>query len=91
MMRLFDRRGESLIETLIAMLIVSLVMLGLSGAITSAAKINHDTERAMRSCTMSKDTQTDVITATVRWGGESRPVSITQYEDDGYYFYEKTP
>ena len=42
--KLYQRRGESFIETIAAMLIISLGMLMLAGSIISAARVNKRAE-----------------------------------------------
>ena len=44
MKKIKSRRGESLIETLAAMLVISLGMMLLAGAIAASARINHQAQ-----------------------------------------------
>ena len=86
-----DSRGESLAETLIAMLISAMGMVVLAGALVSASKANEAAEDILP---FSGKGLSNGGTVTIEYDGNSDdiPVSYTQYEDDeedrSVYFYE---
>ncbi len=85
-------RGETLPETLIALLIVSLTFLFLTGAVVSASKINAGIKNegvVFRRATQPPEN----ITLSVRWeiGASSgaRAVDATLHQtENGYYYYD---
>ena len=89
-MKLKSKKGESIVEALVAMLIISTCFVMMSTGVVSAAKVNK----------AAKDTKTDLNTADIKTSysstvtithadHSSSTVSVTEYETNSeYYYYE---
>ena len=82
-----NERGETIAEALIAMLIVSLAVLMLLGAVTTAGEMNRSVRKANEAEVLSEAEESDF---TVYIDGEeyTGEVTITAYETEegiGYY------
>ena len=87
MKKLHSSRGETLIESLCAVLIVTLVMLFLSTAIATAARINHRV-RTTDTSFQTGGTATPNRTVTVTVGGTTYTGKATTYKTtNGYRYY----
>ena len=92
------RAGESIGETLVAVLLLSIIFLMLTGAVTSAARLNASlrNEDAAFSAGTTPAGAGD-WQVTVRMGVQSRSYHAALFRsgggDDGhaYYYYEYTP
>ncbi len=90
-MKLKDKRGETLLEVLVGLLIIVLVMIMLPSAITLAAKFNkqakdQDTSTMMQRATLISDAK---ITVSYTFNGNnSVAIPVNAYESEGYYFYD---
>lgn len=92
--KLSSNKGETLVETLVSVLIIAAVMLMLCTAIVSASKINA----SARSINVSYDASsaTDVeVTVVVEHGSQkdtytssSMPLKITGHTQNGFVSYE---
>lgn len=90
MRKLQRQDGESLVEVLLSMLIISLGMLILAGAITSAARLNATARRmSARALTPMDDANRKVtVTLNGRPLKTGLPVTVVQLEDGTeLYFY----
>ena len=94
MQKLRDRRGQTLVESLLALLVVTLVMLFLATAIAVAARLNravHETDVSFRysdaepAGTQTLTVEPENVTA------EAFSVDVEVYTRNGYRFYTKTP
>lgn len=87
MKKLLSSRGETLIESLCAVLIVTLVMLFLSTAIATAARVNHQV-RTTDTSFQTGGTATPNQTVTVTVGGTTYTGKATTYDTtNGYRYY----
>lgn len=91
-----NQRGESLIETLSALLIVSVCFLMLAGGIVTAARVNRTAEQqAMITYDTTSKQPVEEFSVSVTYGNETRTAeNLTGYytgseEKEGYYYYEK--
>jgi len=90
-MKLKDKRGETLLEVLVGLLIIVLVMIMLPSAITIAAKFNKqakdkDTSTMMQRATLISDAK---ITVSYTFNdNNSVAIPVNAYESEGYYFYD---
>ncbi len=89
MKKLKDRSGETLVETLAAILIITLSLAFLSTSLVTASKINQKLQGEDPALTYE-----DVgsgQTGTVKLDGVVLSKGIVIYEKDGYYFYTMDP
>ena len=98
MMKRRARAGESIGETLVAVLLLSLIFLMLTGAVTSAARINASLRNEdVAFSAGSVPSGAGDWRVNVRMGSESRSYHAALFRsgggDDGhaYYYYEYTP
>lgn len=94
MYKLKRKTGESIAETLVAVLILSLAFLMLSGAVVTAANVNKAAKNEdVAFSTGGTPTATVVRIEIDRVPSDSSPeIDITLYETgNGYYYYEATP
>ena len=96
MMRKRAHAGESIGETLVAVLLLSLIFLMLTGAVTSAARLNASLRN--EDVTFSAGVaQPGDWRVNVRMGAESRSYRAELFRSGGsedghvYYYYEYTP
>ena len=91
-MKIKNKRGETLIEVLVALLIIVLVMLMLPSAITLAARLNKQAEDIDISTMMKRTDPIDGANVTVSYtfngSKKSYLIPVEAYESDGYCFYE---
>ena len=84
--KLKNKRGETLIETLMAILVAVLAFAALSTAVLAAGKINAKVKSTDISFQYTGSTQTEgQVTLTGRQYRESGMVEL--YENSGYYYY----
>lgn len=86
MNKIKSRKGETLIETLSAILIMLLVVLFLTTSIVSAQKMNRKVREADTSFHYSADSQEDG-TVTVKIGNSEHSFSVKYYTDNDYIYY----
>ncbi len=87
MKKLKNKAGETLGEVLVALLIVSLSFLILTGAVISAAKVNDKLKNEDVAFNTEGATSTD--TTTIQIDGESVTVTVALHRtDNGYYYYD---
>ncbi len=94
MKRLTSRAGETLPEVLVALLIVTLTFLFLSGAVMSAARINSRLENEKVSFQAAQGTP-ESVTVTIDGvpvGRDGEPENagnkVQKYGADGFYYYQ---
>jgi Tfp pilus assembly protein PilV len=87
-MKIKNKRGETLLEVLVALLIIVLVMAMLPSAITLAAKFNKQAEDRDISTMMDRSTSIPGAEVTVKYGEKSFSVPVNAYESKGYCFYD---
>lgn len=90
--KIFSAHGESIVETLIALMIVAMSFTILAGAIVTAARVNAGikNENETFSLTSTDDNRKAIAVDgnyTVNFDGTNVPVKV--YETNGYYYYEK--
>ena len=94
MKKLFNNKGETLIETLSAMIVATLVVLFLAVSINSATRINKTVEETDTSFNFPTETDANREKITVTIENESNvevsSEEVDSYTDDtGYYHYYK--
>lgn len=83
MRKLINNHGESLIETLVSLLIIALCILMLQGSIVTAAKVNNKNRINIKPFGISPVTDTNKY---VKINDKDTGIKIFQTEG-GYYFY----
>lgn len=81
---LHSKRGETLPETLVALLIVVLTFLFLTGAVVSAAKVNSALKNEAVAFQSDAEETKDISAAVA---GVSVPVTLHK-TTNGYYYYD---
>lgn len=95
MNKLRDKRGETLVETLTALLVATLVLLFLSTAVAVAMRVNKQVRDADTSFRYSREIATnadffDVTVTDERTGQDVDQIHVYQYKDEsGQYLYYK--
>ena len=88
-------KGETLIETLTALLIVVLVMVMLPASVVTAARINAKAKEQETTCNVSLKSNPQRSSVTMTASGDYSGVereknyTITLYRDNGFYYYEQ--
>lgn len=96
MKKLLEKRGETLVESLVSILLVTFIMLFLSTAIVAAARINRNLRDTDISYHSEQDPTAAAGSLTVEADGEvtvTSPISVYRSEN-GYVYYrygEVTP
>lgn len=96
MRRLKTDAGETIVETLVAVLIVTLSMLFLAGAVTSSARTNTAIDNSDTAFDVSKSEEVGEGTVTLTTMGidPAKPaplsfdVTVYEIEENEYYYYE---
>lgn len=94
MKKLTASRGETLVETLAAILVITLTIAALTTVSISAAKINAKIRNTDVSFQYSEEAPTAHSDLTLRGGGtRSGRTAVSLYENNGYLYYtgEDTP
>ena len=96
MKKLLQKRGETLVESLVSILLVTFIMLFLSTAIVAAARINRQLRDTDISYKSDQDRTASAGTLTVEGDNQAKvtsPILVYQSEN-GYVYYrygEVTP
>lgn len=93
--RFLSPSGETIAETLVTMIILSLAVLMIAGAVVSAAKVNKradNTQTAFTADVKAQKSQNIVLTevnedGTAVPGGNSTEITVNMYETKNRYFY----
>ena len=95
MNRLKDNRGETLIESLVSLLILTMTFAFLAVASTTAARLNakvRDTDVSFRYAEESTDNARIELQGSVSLDGiKSGLQTVTLYENNGYLYYDGGP
>ena len=95
MNRLKDNRGETLIESLVSLLILTMTFAFLAVASTTAARLNakvRDTDVSFRYAGESTDNARVELQGSVSLDGiKSGLQTVTLYENNGYLYYDGGP
>ena len=95
MNRLKDNRGETLIESLVSLLILTMTFAFLAVASTTAARLNakvRDTDVSFRYAAESTDNARVELQGSVSLDGiKSGLQTVTLYEYNGYLYYDGGP
>ena len=95
MNRLKDNRGETLIESLVSLLILTMTFAFLAVASTTAARLNakvRDTDVSFRYAAESTDNARVELQGSVSLDGiNSGLQTVTLYENNGYLYYDGGP
>lgn len=89
-MKRLNRKGETIVETLVAILIVAVCLLMLSNSIVSAAKINKKSEEENIPFLVDGATKANCSLKVSRNGSSTIISGYTcKVTKGGYYYYEK--
>lgn len=92
MNKLKDNRGETLIESLVSLLILTITFAFLAVASTTAARLNakvRDTDVSFRYAAESIDSARVELQGSVSLDGiKSGSQTVTLYENNGYLYYD---
>ena len=95
MNRLKDNRGETLIESLVSLVILTMTFAFLAVASTTAARLNakvRDTDVSFRYAEESTDNARVELQGSVSLDGiKSGLQTVTLYENNGYLYYDGGP
>ena len=95
MNRLKDNRGETLIESLVSLLILTMTFAFLAVASTTAARLNakvRDTDVSFRYAAESTDNARVELQGSVSLDGiKSGLQTVALYENNGYLYYDGGP
>lgn len=95
MNRLKDNRGETLIESLVSLLILTMTFAFLAVASTTAARLNakvRDTDVSFRYAEESTDDARVELQGSASLDGiKSGLQTVTLYENNGYLYYDGGP
>lgn len=90
-----NRKGETIVETLVALMIIALVLMMLAGSIVSAAKVNKKTKDLNTELKLSSNYPNDYVTKTIEIidnkNSRSFDVEVKLFESDDsnhYKFYK---
>ncbi len=86
MNKLKSRVGETLVELLLSMLIISLGMMMLAGAIVTTARLNKQTENLTRAGTVKPRTTSNPLNASFQVD-DSTLEDIQLIEQGGVFYY----
>ena len=90
--KLKANKGETLVETLISMLIVVLSVTMLAGSIVAAARINQSAKDMNAPVQLDNVSDIAAVVKLTHVGAADSAINVTLYETDGsvpYYYYEK--
>lgn len=92
-MRKPGNRGETLMETLCAVLILALLLVALSSVVMATAQISRTAQEAQEAFSMDRSGGAlPDVRARVRWtyhgSTQAVPMEVQLYRDGDYYFYE---
>ena len=92
--KLNSQKGETLVETLVAILIIAVGFIMLSGAIVAAARVNasvKNTEVVFNMAGQSSDETEASIVHGSGAGGQSTSVTVTKHKTENEYVYYSVP
>lgn len=93
MRKLKASRGETIVETLVSILVITVIFLCLSTAVVSAARVNASVRKADTAFAYSKAEAQGTCTVSVTKQGDAAPLetfSATEYTtENGYHYYTK--
>ena len=89
--KLKSDKGETLVETLISMLIVVLSVTMLAGSIVAAARINQSAKDMNAPVQLDNVSDTDAVVQLTHEGAANSEIDVVLYETGSvpYYYYEK--
>ena len=90
--KLKANKGETLVETLISMLIVVLSVTMLAGSIVAAARINQSAKDMNAPVQLDNVSDTAAVVKLTHVGAADSAINVILYKTDGsvpYYYYEK--
>ena len=90
--KLKSDKGETLVETLISMLIVVLSVTMLAGSIVAAARINQSAKDMNAPVQLDNVSDKAAVVKLTHVGADDSVINVTLYKTDGsvqYYYYEK--
>ena len=87
MKKLRSKSGETLIESIASVLVILLIFVFLTTAITTANKINKKAKDADVSFKYEDSTSVPGASAEIAMSGSRKTVSVSMRENNGYYYY----
>lgn len=87
--KLRSNSGESIVETLVTMIILSLAVVMLSGAVVTSARVNQRVENADTAFISSQNRPVSHMISISKGTGEGANLNVNLYQtENGYIYYE---
>lgn len=87
--KLRSNSGESIVETLVTMIILSLAVVMLSGAVVTSARVNQRVENADTAFISSQTRPVSHMISISKGTGEGANLNVNLYQtENGYIYYE---
>ena len=87
--KLRSNSGESIVETLVTMIILSLAVVMLSGAVVTSARVNQRAENADTAFISSQNRPVSHMISISKVTGEGANLNVNLYQtENGYIYYE---
>ena len=87
--KLSSNSGESIVETLVTMIILSLAVVMLSGAVVTSARVNQRAENADTAFINSQNQPVSHMISILKGTGEGANLNVNLYQtENGYIYYE---
>ena len=87
--KLRSNSGESIVETLVTMIILSLAVVMLSGAVVTSARVNQRAEHADTAFISSQNRPVSHMISVSKGTGEGANLNVNLYQtENGYIYYE---
>ena len=79
--------GETLVETLVAVLVVSTASMILAGAVVASAQVNSRVRNADVAFSVAEEAGA-AFKVRIQSGGDATDEEVLLYETNGYYYYD---
>ena len=87
--KLSSNSGESIVETLVTMIILSLAVVMLSGAVVTSSRVNQRAENADTAFINSQNQPVSHMISILKGTGEGANLNVNLYQtENGYIYYE---
>ena len=83
-----NNKGESLIETLVAMVVTVLALIMIAGAIMSSSRLNAAVKDTALFASMDKSAPASSFSLSIDGSTYSNLSELEGYEENGFYFYD---
>lgn len=89
MKKIRDVRGETLVETLAALLIIMFAVLFLTGSVVTAARSNAKMRNIDNSVHFNGDPESGTVVISGDTGTDDVEIAVNVYTDNGYRYYSE--